>query len=155
MCGGSSRSYTTWFTNILCQNSKIAGVQAKEHYGIHESAYFSYIETFFGNLKNDNNFIIFVEIFGSSDYYRLTGLNKNFLYEHRPTTYVKAFRLIKDTFAKNKNALYWLEKSPGHTLYLRKISKYFLEAKFIGIKRNVLDMVKSTVRRNKFNNNIS
>ncbi|MHA1284387.1 MAG: sulfotransferase family protein [Promethearchaeota archaeon] len=152
---GSPRSGTTWLANILCQHSKIAGVQAEEHFGIVESAYFSHVETYFGDLKDDNNFIMFVETFGSSDYFRLTGLNKDLLYHHRPKTYVNAFRLIMDTFAEKKNASYWLEKSPGHTLYIKKIARYFPNAKFVGIKRNVVNMVKSTVRRNVFKNNFS
>lgn len=143
---GSPRSGTTWLANVLCRHHQIAGVQA-EPFGIRESAYFSHIEGFFGNLKDDNNFIQFIETFGSSDYFRFTGINKNLFYERRPKTYVQAFLLLMNTFAKNSGANFWLEKSPGHTLYIRKISKYFKDAKFIGIKRNAIDMVRSSVKR--------
>ncbi|MHA1284992.1 MAG: sulfotransferase family protein [Promethearchaeota archaeon] len=147
------RSGTTWIANILCQHSKIVGVQADEHHGIHESAFFSSVENYFGDLRNDNNFIIFVESFGSSDYFRLTGLNKDFLYNNRPKTYAGAFRLIMDTFAKKQRAEYWLEKTPAHTLYLNKIAKYFPNAKFVGITRDVIDVLRSAVRRQTFKSN--
>jgi len=50
---GNQRSGTTWLANILCQHSKITGVQG-EPYGIRESDYFNCIEGYFGKLKNDN-----------------------------------------------------------------------------------------------------
>ena len=59
-----------------------------------------------------------------------------------------------DRFASKENATYWLEKSPGHTLFLTKISRYFKNAKFIGIKRNTEDIIKSAVRRTIIRNNL-
>ena len=150
---GNQRSGTTWLANILCQHSKIVGVQG-EPIGIRESTYFNLIEGFFGNIKDDNNFIQFIETFGSSDYFRLTGVKKESFYKKRPTSYVQAFRLLLDTFTNNENAFYWLEKTPGHTLFLSKLSKYFSEAKFIGIKRNTIDTIKSAVRRTLIRNKI-
>jgi hypothetical protein len=143
---GNQRSGTTWLANILCQHSKIVGVQG-EPVGIRESTYFNLIEGFFGDIKEDNNFIQFIETFGSSDYFRLTGVEKELFYKKRPTTYVQTFQLLMNTFTNKKNASYWLEKTPGHTLFLPKISKYFMEAKFIGIKRDTTDTIKSAVRR--------
>ncbi|MFX1378936.1 MAG: sulfotransferase [Promethearchaeota archaeon] len=150
---GNQRSGTTWLANILCQHSKIVGVQSKP-YGIRESRYFNWIEGLFGDLKNNNNFIHFIETYGTSDYFRLTGISKDLFYQQRPKTYFQVFRLLMDTFANNKKAEYWLEKSPGHTLFLYKISNYFKTAKFIGIKRNAIDTIKSAVRRTAIRNNV-
>jgi hypothetical protein len=150
---GNQRSGTTWLANVLCLHSKIAGVQG-EPTGIRESKYFNIIEGFFGDLKDDNNFIQFIETFGSTDYFRLTNVEKDLLYKKRPNTYVQVFRFLMNTYANKQNALYWLEKSPGHTLFLNKLSKYFKDAKFIGIKRNIIDTIKSEVRRTVIRNNM-
>ena len=143
---GIERSGTTWLANILCQHSNITGIQAKRHYGIHESVFFSNIEEKFGNLSDDNNFIQLVEILSSSDYFILSGLNKDILYEERPKTYHDFFRLIMERFAEKRKADFWLEKTPSHSLYLEKISKYYPDAKFIAIKRDIVDTIKSTIR---------
>jgi hypothetical protein len=150
---GNQRSGTTWLANKLCQHSKITGVQ-EEPFGIRESQYFNVIEGYFGNLKNDNNFSQFIESFGSSDYFRLTGIDKEFFYKHRPKNYVQVFRLLMDSFATKESAEFWLEKSPGHSLFLNKISNYFKDAKFVGIKRNTVDIIKSAVRRRFVRNNL-
>jgi hypothetical protein len=149
---GNQRSGTTWLSNILCQHNKIIGVQS-EPFGIRESSYFNFIEGFFGSLKKDNNFIQFIETIGSMDYFRLTGIKKDLLYQKKPKTYSQAFRLLMDSFANKEKAEYWLEKSPGHTLFLRKISNYYKDSKFIGIKRNTLDTLRSAVRRTVIRNN--
>ena len=150
---GIQRSGTTWLANLLCNHSGIVGVQ-RDPFGILESAYFSHVENFFGNLKKNHNFIQFVETYASSDYFRATGLDKELFYEKRPKTYSQAFNLIMNTLAKEHNAEYWLEKSPAHSLYLRKISKYFPDAKFIGIKRNIFDAITSAVRKTHIKNKV-
>lgn len=148
---GNQRSGTTWLANILCRHSKIVGVQ-KEPFGIIESAYFNGIEGYFGNLKNSNNFYQFFETFSRSEYFKLTKVDKNLLLENKAKNYVSFFRLLMDSFAKNANTDFWIEKTPAHTLYLNKISKYFRDAKFIGIKRNIFEKLKSAAKRSHFRN---
>lgn len=92
---GIQRSVTTWLVNILCQHSKIIGVQL-EPFGIRKIAFFNFIEGYFGNLRKENNFIQFIEIFGSMDYFRLTRIEKEFFYQKRPKTYSQIFRLLKE-----------------------------------------------------------
>ncbi|MFX1279860.1 MAG: sulfotransferase [Promethearchaeota archaeon] len=150
---GIQRSGTTWLANLLCNHSKIVGVQ-REPFGILESAYFSHVDNFFGNLRRNHNFIQFVETYASSDYFRATGLDKDLLYKNRPKTYSQAFKLIMDTLAEKHNADYWLEKSPAHSLYLRKISIYFPDAKFIRIKRNLYDVITSAIRKTHIKNKL-
>jgi len=144
---GTHRSGTTWLANILCQHSSIVGIQAERHFGIHESAFFSHVRGRFGDLRDNNNFIQFVEVFGSSDYFILSGLKKEFFYEARPRTYPEAFRLLMDRLAEAKGAKYWVEKTPAHSLYLDEITMCYPDAKFIGIRRNVVDTVRSVVQR--------
>lgn len=143
---GAHRSGTTWLGNLLCRHREIAGVQAKEHQGIHESVFFSHVAEHFGDLQNENDFIEFVEAFSSSDYYKLTGLDKEFLYRQRPKGYGECFRLIMDSFAEKEGAEYWVEKSPVHTLYLSYILENFPEATVFGMKRDIIHVLESTLK---------
>lgn len=75
---GVHRSGTTWLANILCRHSNIAGIQAERHFGIHESVFFSHFIHNFGDLRNDNIFIQFVEAFASSDHFILRACLKRY-----------------------------------------------------------------------------
>ncbi len=55
-----------------------------------------------------------------------------------------------DSYAERENANYWLEKTPAHSLYLEELSEHFPEAKFIAIKRNIIDTIKSTIKRKNY-----
>ena len=133
---------------MLCNHPAIAGVQAEEHQGIHESAFFSHVEGFFGDLNDANNFIQFVEVFGSSDYFRLTGLCKSLLYEHQPRTYEAAFRVVMDQYAKTQGKRFWVEKTPSHTRHAERIASYYDDAKFIIVERDVRSVVNSFIKHN-------
>ena len=143
---GSPRTGTTWLANILCQHSDIAGIQAKKHFGIHESSFFSHIENNYGSLKDNVNYLRFVKIFTATNYFILSGLNKKNFYKQRVYTYHKFFQLLMDEFAKKENVNFWLEKTPAHTLHLNRIAFLFPNAIFIAIKRNIMDTVKSNIK---------
>jgi hypothetical protein len=143
---GVHRSGTTWLANVLCRHSNIAGIQNEKHFGIYESVFFNCVMANFRDLRNNNDFIQFVESFTVSDYFILSGLNKNIFYEERPNDYYKFFRLMMDRFAEKEKVEFWLEKTPAHTLYLEKIYEHYPDAKFISIKRNIIDTIKSTIK---------
>jgi len=151
---GVQRSGTTWVANILCLHSKIAGIQADRHEGIHESVFFSNVKDRFGDLNNDNDFIEFIETFSNSDYFILSQLDKNYFYENRPHSYDDFFKMMMDKYAEKQNAEFWLEKTPVHTIYYKELLKIFPDAKFIVIKRNLMDSIKSDVRMRSFYGNI-
>jgi len=148
---GVHRSGTTWIANILCSHSNIAGIQAQRHSGIHESAFFCIVKDRFGNIQNDNNYIEFLETFSSSDYFILSNLDKNYFYKHRSQSYNEFFRMMMDKYAEEQQTEFWLEKTPAHSLYFRELSEIFPTAKFIIVKRNIIDSVKSDVRLRYFN----
>jgi hypothetical protein len=143
---GVHRSGTTWVANILCSHHNIAGVQAPRHHGIHESAFFCTIKDRYGNLQDDNNYIEFLETFSASDYFLLSNLDKNFFYTNRPTSYDEFFKQMMDTYAEQQHKEFWLEKTPAHTLYYDDLQHIFPAAKFIIVKRNIIDSIKSDVR---------
>lgn len=142
---GKNRSGTTWLANQLCQHRSIAGVCHEAHQGIHESAFFNRIYGRFGDLRVKSNYIEFVEVFGSSDYAILGGVKKKELYSFWPTEYETVFRKIMDQYASRNHAKYWLEKSPGHTPCLHFLARAYPDALFIGIKRDLTEVLASTL----------
>jgi len=148
---GVHRSGTTWVANILCLHSRIAGIQADRHYGIHESAFFCIVKDRFGDIRNDENFIEFIETFSSSDYFILSNLDKTYFYKNRPRSYDEFFKMMMDKYAEEQKAEFWLEKTPAHLLYFSDLLEIFPTAKFIIIKRNIIDAIKSDIRLKYFN----
>lgn len=66
---GVQRTGTTWIANIISNNSNVTACGAEKHKGIHESAFFSKLLGYCGDLKDNNKFIEFVSIFSKSDYF--------------------------------------------------------------------------------------
>jgi len=142
---GVHRSGTTWIANILCQHPNVSGVVNEKNFGIYESAFFETVMGKFGKLDSDEDFIRFVEQFSLSNFFILSKIDKNIFYEKRPETYPEFFRVMMDSFAKNEMVDFWLEKTPEHSLYIKKISNFYPDAKFIAIKRDIYDTIKSTI----------
>ncbi len=143
---GKHRSGTTWLGNQLSQHQEIAGVVHELHLGIHESAYFSAVLNRYGDLSDYNNFVEFVEVIGSSDYFRLAGADKAFLYSLWPDTYEGIFEKVMEKYASEKGSKYWIEKSPTHSVYVEMLSKAYPAAKFISIQRKLQGVLASTMQ---------
>jgi len=144
---GKHRSGTTGLANHICQHTNIAGVQHREHWGIHESGYFTYLAGRYGSLESWPNFREFVEIFTASDYFTLTDLNKNFVLSLFPTSYSDFFKSVMDEFARQHSAPLWLEKSPTHTKKALWLAKKYPTARFVAIIRDVEDVVASVLAK--------
>ena len=142
---GKHRSGTTWLGNQLCQHSLVAGITHEEHFGMLESAYFTCVYNRYGDLANKNNFIEFVEVMSTSDYFRLAGATKEFSYSLWPTTYEHFFRAVMDHYAAKQGAAYWLEKSPSHSVMVNQLAAIYPDAMFIAIVRDVEAVVASGV----------
>lgn len=142
---GRHRSGTTGLANHLCEHSQIAGVQHEAHGGIHESGYYPYVVDRYGPLHHRNNLQRFAEEISQSDYFRLSGVDKDDLTALHPISYTRLFREVMCEFAHRHGARYWLEKSPEHTRYARRIARDYPSAKFVGIIRSVEDVVASSI----------
>ena len=143
---GIQRSGTTWLANILAQHTATVAVQAEDHFGIHESIFFSHFARAYGDLADDGNFARFAADFTTSDYYLLTGLEPVWLAQRRPRTYAEAFRVVMDEMAAREGARLWIEKSPHHTLLADELEADFPDARFVCITRNPEAVVASTLR---------
>lgn len=146
---GRPRTGTTWLGNLIGQHSNVACVHRDGEigkYGIAESAYFSHVAGKFGDLNIDNNLVRLIEVFCNSHFFELSGLQKDMVYAAHPTSYEGLFRHVMDRFAEQEGAEFWLEKTPMHALYIDKISKYYQDAKFVVIQRDIVDQVRSAVK---------
>lgn len=150
---GYRRSGTTWLGNIISQHNNVASVQSSSlitwDVGVYESVYFARLAGKFGDLKYHNNLIHFIEFFGNSDYFEMSGLDKELLYRERPTTYEGLFRLVMDRLAEKNGNDFWIEKTPSHAFHLEEISGYYDDAKFIAIKRNIVEQLRSAMKISK------
>ena len=142
---GLQRSGTRWLAHVLCAHSNIAGVRGPRG-GIAESFFFSHVARRFGDLGRDDDFIEFLEAYACSTYFISTGLSKDIFYRERPTTYCGFFRLMMDEVARKKGADLWLEKSPSHSFCVDELSRCCPDAKFIGIKRDIVDNIRSALK---------
>jgi len=141
------RSGTTWLSNLLLDHEQIAGVQHRDHQGIHESAFFSHVHGRYGDLSVFSNFAEFASVFSQSDYCRLMEVSFGDIVQLYPSTYAGVFRTIMDRFAEKHGAHYWIEKSPMHTSRIREIGKGYPDAQFVGILRSPVDAAFSWLKR--------
>jgi|SRR5579862_1874372 len=132
---GTARSGTTWLGNLLGSHPAIAAVMAPEHHGVHES-----------HLLDHTRFAIpgrmpcgeFGRRYAPEDYFRLTGLDVSDVCGS--ATEVDAldyFELLMDAFARSRDAGWWLEKTPKHTIYVDELLRRFPTARFVVIRRSL------------------
>jgi hypothetical protein len=144
---GKQRSGTTWLASQLCEHPLIAGVRHEHHHGILASHYLSTIRCRYGDLTQKTNFIEFVEAISASDTFRFLGVDKDFLYSLWPISYEDLFRTVMTIYAEQQGARYWLDKTNEYTPLVREIAQKYPDAKFVGIIRNIEDVVPSTFGR--------
>ena len=144
---GLQRSGTTWLANVLANHPSAVAVQAEDHFGIHESIFFSHFARAYGDLADDLNFRRFAAEFTTSDYYVLTGLPPDWLLSDRPRSYPEAFRDVMDEMARRRGGVkLWIEKSPTHTLLAEELAGAFPDARFVGIERSPEPVIASQLR---------
>ena len=142
---GKHRSGTTGLANHLCEHTDVAGVQHEAHWGIHESGYYPYVVDRYGSLDCWPNFRAFVEVMNASDYFRLAGIEKEYMLSLYPTSYAGFFKAAMDEFARRRGVRYWLEKTPEHTKYAPRLAHTFSSARFVAIIRNVEAVIASSL----------
>lgn len=144
---GKQRSGTTWLASQLCEHPLITGVRYEHHHGILASHYLSLIRFRYGDLTSKANFIEFVETMSTSDTFRFLGIDKDFLYSLWPISHEDLFRTVMGMYAEKQGVCYWLDKTNEYTPIVHEIAQMYPDAKFIGIIRNIEDVVPSTFGR--------
>ncbi len=144
---GLDRSGTTWLANILANHPRAVAVQSEDHFGVHESIFFSHFARAYGDLGEEPNFRRFAADFTTSDYYLLSGLAPDWLVRHRPRNYPEAFRAVMEEMARRRGGVeVWIEKSPSHTLLAEELAAAFPDARFVGIVRRPQAVIASQLR---------
>lgn len=140
---GKQRSGTTGLANHLCEHNNVEGIQSPIHQGIHESAFFSHVYGRYGSLKRKTNYVELLSVFLSSDYYKLSDVSAEYLESLWPVTYTEFFEKFMDRHTKNNGSNIWVEKTPPHTKISRFLARVYPHAYFVGIVRNLRDVIKS------------
>ena len=149
---GSARNGTTWLSNRLSNHSLISCPRHQLHYGYHECDVYR-INKYF-NFKDTDKFIKFLEIYSASDYFNLARGEKHKFYKNRPNNFYELLFRLLNNFAKKNNSKYWLLKiDPRLYLYREEWDKFISllydnveEIKFVSIKRNIVDVIKSYLK---------
>jgi hypothetical protein len=142
---GAPRSGTTLLGGMLCRHERVAGVHAARYRGLKESDLFFSFERSFPSLEHPVDLVRFVEAFSATDYFRLSGVEKELFYRRKPKDVGSFFRLLMDEYARRRGCDFWVEKSPAHTLCYRRLERHFPDAALIVIRRNVVDCVRSNL----------
>jgi hypothetical protein len=142
---GQHHSGTTWLANILANHPRVVAVQSDDHFGVHESIFFSHFARAYGDIADEANFRRFAADFATSDYYILTGLEADWLLRRRPRSYAEAFRAVMDEMARRRDGDVWIEKSPQHTLLGEELAAAFPDARFVAILRRAHAVINSHV----------
>jgi hypothetical protein len=141
---GKYRSGTKWLSNLIAGHPDVTCIAHDAHFGILEASdVFQRLPMIFGNLTIPENFIGFMEYYASTDFFRLTGLEKKLFYENRPKDYLEFFRRMMDVYSEKENRRYWVQKAD--TYALEKLLKQYDDGKFIMIIRDPKDNVRSAL----------
>lgn len=143
---GSARSGTTWLANLLGSHPDIASIACVEHHGIHESHIFDHTRYCFSEKLGCSEFI---EKYKEEDYFKLLRVGgENICANHSTKESVFFwFRQLMEEFGQRHAAIYWLEKTPKHTIYYDEIIYEFPEAIFITINREFRNTLLSNLTK--------
>lgn len=147
---GAPRSGTTWLGNMLLQNYGIPTPSHPLHYGILESNIYL-IHSYFGDFKNQVDYIQFLEQFAVSDYFLLAKGEKALFYTQKPANFYHFYFDLMDQYCKKEGKNSWTTKlDPFFFVYpdalkefLKVLEERYTTLKFIGIQRKYEAYLKS------------
>ncbi len=140
---GKNRSGTKWVSNTVSNHPSVASIQRPEAGGILETNMFLKMRQIFGDLSVDDNYIAFATCFSETNFYKLTGLENEFLFKNKHDNYLDVFRDIMDEYTKRQKKQYWIQKTSPHAL--EQVYRKFSDGRFILVKRKLLDNVRSSI----------
>ena len=139
---GYPRSGTTYLLHLLLSSGYFPV------YNFTETHFYSHYYRRYGSLKKNKNFKRLCEDIVLSSWFKKSGLTqKEFIDNIQKKQYSAVLLSVMDTISKKQNKLCWVEKTPWHCKYVKEISAYFPNAKFILIVRDPRDVVLSIINR--------
>lgn len=141
---GKHRSGTTWLSNVLLNSHDISSVIDEGfHRGICESSlyshFFPYVDKLGLTLEKQ------IELYSNSRYFLCSGADKSCLDNIK--TRKDFIKVVASQLCRKNNTNIFLEKTPAHSLKIREIISDFPNAKFLVIKRNMIDVAESSFAR--------
>ena len=130
---GKNRSGTKWLSNILANHHDIGVIQRRGDGGIVETNMFVNYPHLLGPLYNEENFAALKALFLQSNFFRVSGVDKNFVLKENKRDYEEFFRNFMEKYAADQDVNHWLQKA--NSLVLPKLKRKFPDAKFIIIQR--------------------
>ena len=135
------RSGTKWLTSILRKHPEIAAPESPEG-GVFEAS-FENFNYHFPDLTRPDDYIACVELFSKTDLFEKLNIDKDYFYkiENKPSNYYQLLGLAFDKYAESNNSKYWIQKASPRVI--KYLLNNFKNARFIIIKRNLVDNIKS------------
>ena len=140
---GMNRSGTKWLSNILCNHPDVFGAQLERHTGTLETNLFGKMQDLLGDLESVEHFIAFVELWAQTDFFKATGIEREFLYtrSERARSMLDAFRSVMSEAAIRADARFWLQKtSPIEAV---EVLPWFPNARVVTIQRALVPTLES------------
>ena len=141
---GTARAGTTWLGNLLASHTQVAAVACPEHHGMVESHLLDYTRYAMpGRLTAQE----FMTRYSGEDYFRAMELDPQAIEGMfgGPGDAIEHFDRLMQVYAREQNAVYWLEKTPKHAVYVDELMKRFPTAKFVVIRRSAKETLRSQV----------
>ena len=150
---GVQRSGTTWLGNILTDVLQIPTAKHPMHYGVKESAIYR-TKKYWGELNEPDQYIQFLELFTSSDYFQLVKGDKAFFYNNHYSDFYELYMELMDQFAVRQGRNTWVTKldpaffSDEKALrdFEKVVRERYGEAKFIFVIREYNSYIHSYLR---------
>jgi len=147
---GKNRSGTKWLSNIIANHPDVACIQREGAGGILETNMLSTFTNLFGDLSYIENYFGMVVCFSETNFFKLTGLDKEILFKKKYKDCFCLFRQIMNLYAQKKQKTYWLQKAS--VTNLPQVYNAFPDARFIIIERKITDNIRSSRGLAKLNN---
>lgn len=141
-----NRSGTKWISNLISNHTDVTSVQYERGGGILETNMFTNFTWAFGDLKYPDNYVGLIELWSETDFFKCAGMDKELFYrlEKQPADYFELFSILMDKYATDRDKKYWLQKVNPYD-GVKCIANY-PDAHLIVIKRNLVDVIRSSVK---------
>lgn len=147
---GAARNGTTGLSNYIGKFNKVVCVHHPLHHGIHESNILKH-KLYWGNFRDIDNYIRFLELYEAEDYFILSNAEKEFFYKNHQLSFYHFFLQLMDNYTIEQNNIYWLTKfdplfyinKKERNLFFEILHNRYEEIKLIAIKRELASSVKS------------
>ena len=119
--------------------------------GMMETNLFGNLQRVFASLSRSDEYVGFIELWTTTDFFKQTGLSKEFLLRlsPRPTDIISIFGIVMNELAKTNECKFWIQKTSP--FQAPQALEKFTNSRKVIIRRNIIDTIRSQLggmRRN-------